>query len=117
MNRLLYRLAPILSSVLILSTAGAAMPEAKAQLHRVDMLVQGSSCAACLIRIEKKLKAEKGVLKVVVSIFKPFKAALIYDASRTNWKTINKVLTGEKVTAANFKDSPVPDVPLVLEPR
>ncbi|MBS1994576.1 MAG: heavy-metal-associated domain-containing protein [Cyanobacteria bacterium SZAS LIN-3] len=117
MNKLSYRLAPILSAIVIAGTAGAAWPEAKAQLHRVDMLVQGSSCAACLIRIEKKLKAEKGVLKVVVSIFKPFKASLIYDASRTNWKTINKVLAGEKVTAANFRDSPVSDVPLVLEPR
>ena len=94
----------------------AASPH-KQVLHRVDMLIAGSSCATCLIRLEKKLRAEKGVLKVVVSIFKPFKAAVIYDQTQTNWKTINQVLEGEKVTAANFKDDHINDVPLVLEPK
>jgi copper chaperone CopZ len=100
----------------------AAMPSPASEphkqvLHRVDMQVAGSSCATCLIRLEKKLKAEKGVLKVVVSIFKPFKSAVIYDETQTNWQTINKVLEGEKVTAADFKDTPINDVPLVLEPK
>jgi len=100
----------------LLSVAPARAAE-KAALHRVDMQVVGSSCAACLIRIEKKLKAEKGVVKVVVSIFKPFKSAIIYDSSRTNWKKISKVLQGEKVTAGQLTDIPINDVPLVLEPK
>ena len=40
-----------------------------------------------------------------------------YDQTQTNWKTINQVLEGEKVTAANLKDSPIDYVPLVLESK
>jgi copper chaperone CopZ len=114
----------VISVISTLSTvqctpASAAPPAAahKQELHRVDMQVTGSSCATCLIRLEKKLKAEKGVLKVVVSIFKPFKAVLIYDRAQTNWSTINKVLEEEKVTAAHFSDDHINDVPLVLAPK
>jgi len=95
----------------------SAQAAEKADLHRVDMQVLGSSCAACLIRLEKKLKAEKGVVKVVVSIFKPFKSAIIFDASRTNWKKINQVLAAEKVRADKFRETTVGSVPLVLEPE
>jgi glyceraldehyde-3-phosphate dehydrogenase/erythrose-4-phosphate dehydrogenase len=89
----------------------------KQLLHRADLIVAGSSCATCLIRLEKKLKAEKGIVKVVVSILRPFKAVIIYDETETNWTTINKVLEGEKVSATNLKDVPVADVPLVLEAK
>ena len=97
--------------------ASSALAAEKIVLHRIDMQVLGSSCAACLIRLEKKLKAEKGVVKVVVSIFKPFKSAIIYDASRTNWKKISQVLAGEKVRADKFRERTVDAVPLVLEPE
>jgi hypothetical protein len=89
----------------------------KPALHRVDMIVSGSSCATCLIRLEKKLKAEKGVVKVVVSILRPFKSVVIYDSGVTNWTTINKVLEGEKVTATGLKDTTIAEIPLVLDPK
>ncbi len=89
----------------------------KQTLHRVDMIVSGSSCATCLIRLEKKLRAEKGVVKVVVSILKPFKSVVIYDSAVSNWTTINKVLEGEKVTATGLKDTAIAEIPLVLEPK
>jgi hypothetical protein len=101
----------------VCQTDSQAANPPKQVLHRVDMQLAGSSCATCLIRLEKKLKAEKGVLKVVVSIFKPFKSTVIYDQAQTNWKTINQILEGEKVTATNFKDAPINDVPLVLESK
>ncbi len=121
---LLIKFKPLVTSALFLllllgcrlSTALAAEP-VKAGLHRVDMVVSGSSCAACLIRLEKKLRAEKGVLKVVVSIYKPYKAVVIYDQHATNWPAINKVLESEKVTATDFKDSIISDIPLVLQPK
>jgi copper chaperone CopZ len=81
------------------------------------MSVSGSSCATCLIRLEKKLKAEKGVVKVVVSILRPFKSVVIYDERVTNWTTINKVLEDEKVTATGLKDTAIAEIPLVLEPK
>jgi cation transport ATPase len=104
---------------LLLSACAEALAAAphKTAIHRVDMQVAGSSCATCLMRLEKKLKAEKGVIKAVVSIFKPYRAAIIYDESQTKWANINKVLESEKVSAANFQDTPIKDVPLVLDPK
>jgi copper chaperone CopZ len=96
---------------LTLSAAFAA-----SSLHRADMRITGSSCATCLIRLEKKLRETPGVLKVVVSIYKPFNASVIYDKSKTDWPKIDQTLQSESVKAADFKDVSVDKVPLILEP-
>ncbi|MBU6454344.1 MAG: hypothetical protein KGS72_21380 [Cyanobacteria bacterium REEB67] len=98
-------------------TAGTKITEPKKSLQRVDWQVVGSSCATCLIRLEKKLRATAGVVKVVVSIYKPFNAALIYDRDQVSWTKIKAVMDSEKVGVANLKEAGISDLPLVLEPR
>jgi len=110
-----FAIAPLL--FLALSQCVVLARNAKTMLHRVDMQVEGSSCASCLIRLEKKIRAEKGVLKVVVSIYRPYKSAVVYDPAQTNWQLINRALESEKVTAAHFTDTAINEIPLVLQPK
>ncbi|CAN5293756.1 hypothetical protein BH11CYA1_BH11CYA1_48150 [soil metagenome] len=87
-----------------------------AALRRVDMIVGGSSCASCLIRIEKKLKASPGVLKAMVSVYRPYAAVVIYDAGKTSMAEITKVLSSEKAQAEQPVDVPIKTVPALLLP-
>jgi copper chaperone CopZ len=104
-------------AVLAKGAAEVKKAEQKMTLLRVDWQVTGSSCATCLIRLEKKLRATPGVRKVVVSIFKPFNAALVYEKDQTSWTKIKTVMDSEKVGTANLKEATISDLPLVLEPR
>ena len=107
---------PLTAAMVILIGAGPVLAAA-VKMQRSDFDVQGSSCATCLIRLEKKLKATPGVLKAVVSIYKPFHAAVIYDPQKTDWAKVSTVFTAEKVQAGNLKQSAIDEIPLVLEPR
>lgn len=86
-------------------------------LRRVDMLIGGSSCASCLIRIEKKLKATPGVLKAMVSVYRPYPAVVIYDCKKTSIAALRKVLESEKASAEKTLDVKLKEVPALLMPN
>ena len=50
----------------------------------MDFRVEGASCVACLMRTGNELRGAKGVIKADVSIYRPYWAIVIYDASQTN---------------------------------
>ena len=81
------------------------------------MLIAKSSCAACLIRIEKRLKSHKGVLKATVSIYQPYPAIVIYDPGKADWKAIEKILLSERVEARNVASKNIDEIPAVLVPE
>ena len=87
-----------------------------ATLRRVDMIVAGSSCASCLIRIEKKLKTTPGVLKAMVSVYRPYSAVVIYDSAKTSMAEISKVLSSEKARPDQAVDVSIKAVPALLLP-
>ncbi len=87
-----------------------------ASLKRADMVVAGSSCAACLIRIEKKLKARPGVLKAMVSVYRPYAAIVVYDNAKTSMKDLAKVFAAENATAVKVVDHEIAEVPVLLLP-
>ncbi len=87
-----------------------------ASLKRADMVVAGSSCAACLIRIEKRLKARPGVLKAMVSVYRPYAAIVVYDTAKTSMKDLAKVFAAENATAVKVIDHEIAEVPVLLLP-
>jgi len=103
-------------TLLTVQTLLAPSTLAKSTLKRLDMRVAGASCAACLIRLEKKFKAMPGMQKAMVSIYKPYAAVLIYD-QRVKMSDINKLLTEENARASAPRETAVESVPLVLTPR
>jgi hypothetical protein len=93
------------------------VPALAASMTRADMVITGSSCAACLIRIEKKLKAQPGVLKALVSIYKPYSAIIVYDPSRTSLAALNKIISKENAVAARVVEEKLTDLPALLVPK
>ena len=87
------------------------------KLHRADFRVTGASCVACLRRIGKTIREQKGVLKADVSIFKPYWAIAIYDAEQTNMDKIYDAIRGEKVKFEDLEDKPIQAVPLIIIPK
>jgi len=85
-------------------------------LKRVDLVVSGSSCASCLIRIEKKLRATPGVLKAMVSVYRPYAAVVIYNSDKTSLAALKQVLESEKAGAEKIVEVQVKEVPALLLP-
>lgn len=85
-------------------------------LTRVDLVVTGSSCASCLIRIEKKLRTSPGVLKAMVSVYRPYPAVVIYNSDKTSLAALKKVLESEKASAEKIVEVQVKEVPALLLP-
>ncbi len=109
------KLAPVLMGTLIVISWFMPQP-VLASLHRADLVVAGSSCAACLIRIEKKLKARPGVLKAMVSIYRPYAAIVVYDNAKTSIKDLTKVFAAENASANKVVDHEIKEVPVLLLP-
>ncbi len=85
-------------------------------LRRVDLIVAGSSCASCLIRIEKKLRTTPGVLKAMVSVYRPYAAVVIYNSDKTSLAALKTVLESEKASAEKIVEVQVKEVPALLLP-
>lgn len=89
------------------------------QLRRLDFRVTGSSCAACLGRIRKRIDKVKGVYEVAVAIKPPYGVAVIYDGSKTNMdKLLDAAKKDEKLEIEfhDMKDGKIEALPLILVP-
>lgn len=89
------------------------------QLHRLDFRVTGSSCAACLGRIRKRIDKVKGVYEVAVAIKPPYGVAVIYDSTKTNMdKLLDAAKKDEKLEIEfhDMKDGKIESPPLILVP-
>lgn len=89
----------------------------KQNLHRADFRVTGASCVACLRRIGKTIRDQKGVLKADVSIFKPYWAIVIYEADQTNMEKIFDCVKHEKVKFEDIEDKSISALPLIVIPK
>jgi hypothetical protein len=87
------------------------------KLMRSDFRVTGASCVPCLRRVAKKLKESTGVLRGDVSIFPPYGGLVIYDASKTNIKTVFKSAYDEHVDFADVETRSISQIPAVLLPK
>jgi copper chaperone CopZ len=85
-------------------------------LHRVDFMVNGTSCATCLLRIERELKKAPGVVKAAVSILSPYPGVVIYDANKTTFEEVLTALKNETATLSNQNDVSITKIPAVLLP-
>ncbi len=89
-------------------------------LRRLDCRVEGSSCAACLGRIRKRLEKEKGVAMVAVAIKRPYGLAVIYDATKIDKDELLKAALKGEASQATFHDSvdeKIEKLPFILWPK
>lgn len=96
---------------------GQATAAQAADLHRADFRVEGSSCAACLRRVAKKLHAAPGVIKADVSIFRPYWGLVIYDAETTTTAKVFDAAKDEHVKMVELEDVKIAAVPTIVIPK
>jgi copper chaperone CopZ len=87
------------------------------KLHRADFRVTGASCVACLRRIGKTIREQKGVMKADVSIFKPYWAIVVYDSGQTSLNKLLEVVSKEKVKFEDIEDRAISSVPVIVIPK
>lgn len=97
-------------------SAATAAPQST-NLRRADFRVEGASCVSCLRRIAQTLKAQKGVLKADVSIYRPYWAIVIYDAKQTGFPTLKEAIKNENVKLTEFEEKTISEVPLIVIPK
>jgi hypothetical protein len=114
-------IAAFLTTALLGTIPGLEAKETPAKqagsLHRMDFRVEGASCVACLRRTGQELRSTKGVIKADVSIFRPYWAIVIYDASQTNLEKMKRSITNEHVKLMEVEDKPIAEVPLIVIPK
>lgn len=92
-------------------------------LHRLDFKVLGKSCAVCLLKIQRTVKALPGVVKVAIMLRRPYGAVILYDSSRiskdkllTTVKSVDKSVKVDEVSDAAIDKPPVVLIPLYKVP-
>jgi hypothetical protein len=88
-------------------------------LHRLDFAVKGTSCPACLLKMQKRADAAKGVAKAAIMLRKPYCGVVIFDSSKTTKDELLKVLKGDekKVSFEKVEDAAVDKMPTILIPH
>ncbi len=87
------------------------------KLKRADFRVKGASCVACLRRVGKIMREQKGVLKADVSIFPPYWAIAIFDGNQTNMDKIFEAVKEEKVNFLEIEEKEISTLPMIIIPR
>lgn len=101
-------------------TAPAASAASKKynNLHRCDFKLTGASCVACVRRVGRMIRGQKGVVKADISIFKPYWGIVIYDRDQTDMdKLYDVVKAAEKVKFEDLDDQKIAEVPLIIIPK
>lgn len=90
------------------------------ELRRLDFRVTGSSCAACLGRIRRRIDKSSGVFDVAVAIRKPYGVAVIYDSTKTDKDKLMEAAKKDEKLDIMFHDAlddKIAEPPLVLVPK
>lgn len=88
-------------------------------LHRLDFVVTGTSCPACLLKMQKRIDIAAGVAKAAVMLRKPYGGVVIYDSTKTGKDKVFTVLKGDekKVDFQKVEDAPIDKMPIILVPH
>lgn len=103
---------------IFIKTTGEGVNAISGALHRMDFRVVGKGCAACLLKIQKKLQATPGVIRVAIMLRKPYGATVIYDAKITSQEKILDIAKDQERAARYMDviDRSIARIPIVLVP-
>jgi hypothetical protein len=88
-------------------------------LRRLDFVVKGSSCPACLLKIQKRLEKTPGVAQAGVMLTQPYGAVCIYDGSKVDKNKLILIGIGTEklVKFVDVEDEKISKMPIVLIPH
>lgn len=94
-------------------------PLNKNALHRLDFVVKGTSCPACLLKVQKRIEKTKGVAQAAVMLNKPYGAVCIYDSTKVDQDKVLLAAKGDEKSLSfdMIEDAAIPKIPLILIPH
>lgn len=89
-----------------------------ANLHRLDFRIEGKSCAACLLSIQRKLNSLPGVKEAVVMLKHPFGASVIYQETEIKQDEILSIVKDKEpnIKVLEINDSSITKMPSPVIP-
>jgi hypothetical protein len=88
-------------------------------LRRIDFVIKGTSCPACLLKVQKRLEKTQGVAQAGIMLNKPYGGVCIYDGSKIDKSKLLLVAAGDEklVTFDQVEDASIAKMPLILVPH
>jgi len=74
------------------NNTAASTSEKIVVFHRLDFRIEGKSCAACLLSIQRKLNGLPGVKEAIVMLKSPYGVSVIYKPSQIEPEEIMAVI-------------------------
>ena len=92
--------------------------QATSVLHRLDFRLEGKSCAACLLSIQRKLNSLPGVKNAVVMLKRPYGVSIVYDGHDIKSDEILSLLKDKEpnIKILEINDASINTVPPLLIP-
>jgi len=107
----------LLCSIMSIAGQAADSADGKASLIRVDFLVTGTGCPACLHRMERNFMKTPGVKKAAIMYMPPYAGAAIFDENKTSWVELSAAVTkGETAKLELETTREITKVPFVIIP-
>ncbi len=102
----------------VFAATNADTNNSQSALHRLDFRLEGKSCAACLLSIQRKLNSLPGVKEAVVMLKRPYGVSVIYQASQIKSDEIVAVIKEKEpnIKVLEINDTSVSSLPLPLIP-
>jgi len=92
--------------------------EFKSALHRLDFRIEGKSCAACLLAVQRKLNSLPGIKQAVVMLKRPYGVSVIYQETQIKEADILAVIKDKEpnVKIMELKNSSIINMPSPVIP-
>jgi len=90
-------------------------------LHRLDFRLEKASCASCILKVRKALRAAPGILKCEIALRKPYGAVVIYEPNKIKADKMQNIAReadpNKRVEFAEQMDEPINAIPTLLLPK
>jgi len=90
-------------------------------LHRLDFRLDKASCASCILKVRKALRAAPGILKCEIALRKPYGAVVIYEPNKIKADKMQIIAReadpNKRVELVDQMDEPIKAIPTLLLPK
>ncbi len=92
--------------------------ESSNDLHRLDFRLEGKSCAACLLSMQRKLNSLPGVKEAVVMLKRPYGVSVIYQTGQIKSEEILAIIKEKEpnIKILEMNDASTSSIPSPLIP-
>jgi len=103
------------------SVTATAPPADVSKMRRLDFRLEKASCASCILKVRKALRAAPGIVKCEIALRKPYGGVVIYEPSKIKADKMQAIAReadpNKRVEFADLIDEPLKAMPTYLLPK